>query len=140
LIDWSYEAVSEPGLRDFLERHTSEEALARTPLFKYFDLDAYREARTRFFAASVTRVSRDPSFVRVGMDIRRWLARNRPLREISRALDRIAPKGVIGRPRRGSHADVFRLLSRVALVSLLQDAIDSKAFTGDGPGNASVPS
>ncbi|MBI5446270.1 MAG: hypothetical protein HY900_34280 [Deltaproteobacteria bacterium] len=128
LIDWGYEAVSEPGLREFLQRHTSEEALARTPLYRYCDLGAYRDARARFFAEPVTRVSRGPSLVRVGMDIRRWLARNRPLREISRALDRIAPKGVVGRPRRRSHADTFLLLSRVALVSLLQDAIDSKAF------------
>jgi hypothetical protein len=130
LIDWGYESVAQPRLRGFLERYSSEDALEHTPLARYIDLDAYREARSRFFSASPVPVSRAPSLVRVGMDIRRALARNPVLRHLSRALDRVAPKGVIGRPRRGSHADVFRLLSRVALVSLLQESIDSNAFSG----------
>lgn len=123
LIDWGYEAVHEPTLKAWLERYTRPEAVSRTPLWLLLDHERFLAVRSRFFSAHVAPTSRAPTYLPRAMEVRRWLARSPLLGGVSRALDRIAPKGVFGRPPKGSHVATFRLLARIALVSVFCEAI-----------------
>lgn len=123
LIDWGYEAIWEQSLREWLEKNTSPDVVSETPLRHLIDPSRLAAVRSRFFSSQPKRASRAPTYLPKAMEVRRWLARSPWLGGVSRTLDRVAPKGVFGRPPRGSHAATFRLLARVALVSVLHQAI-----------------
>jgi hypothetical protein len=133
LIDWGHEALHEPTLNAWLERYTSPDAVCSTPLWRLLDHDRFLAVRSRLFSAQVAPASRAPTYLPRAMEVRRLLARSPLLGGVSRALDRVAPKGVFGRPAKGSHVATFRLLARVALVSLFCEAIDSGRFGGTSP-------
>jgi|GEM_PF-2982518 len=130
LIDWGYEALHEPTLKAWLERHTSPDEVCGTPLWRLLDHDRFLAVRSRFFSAQVAPTSRAPTYLPRAMEVRRLLACSPLLGGISRALDCVAPKGVFGRPLKGSHVATFRLLARVALVSLFCEAIGGGRFGG----------
>ena len=135
LIDWGYEAIREESLRDWLEKNTSPDVVSDTPLHRFLDPARLAAVRSRFFSSQPTRASRAPTYLPKAMEVRRWLARRPWLGGVSRTLDRLAPKGVFGRPPRGSHAATFRLLARVALVAVFHRAVaNGRLGTVSDPG------
>jgi len=128
LIDWSYESIHNPGLRSFLERQTSEEAVMQTPLGGYLDWDRFLRVRSEFFKTPVSRTSRSRSYVPIAMEVRRWMAQSPALRNVVRLLDQVAPKGIVGRPQERSHRATFRMLFRVAEVTLFYNAVASGRY------------
>ena len=133
LIDWSYEAIHNSTLRSFLETRTSEEAVMQSPLGSFFDMDRYRRIRTTFFNTAVSPASRSRSFVPIGMEIRRWMAQRPFLGDVAHALNNLAPKGMVGRPKERSHRATFRLLSRVAQATLFHDMLGRRSPWRFGP-------
>lgn len=137
LVDWSHDTRFVPSLRELLGTWTRPEVLAAAPWSGWLDPEASRGFLGAFFQETPGKVNRRPGQLGKAAALRRVLAGVPFLRP---GLARLQPwwRRWLG-TRAGAQVTAERLVSRLALVSLLQDCIAQGAFGGQGGGGGSRP-
>ena len=134
LIDWEW-VSREPGeLREFFLDLLEWDVVASMPVSELLDEGRFRAVVDSYFSEAPTPVNRRPSLVPRIMGWRRQLAGRRWLGMPVRAVEPVARRLLGVEPRRNAGV----VLRRLALLSLLQRAIDAGDFDLSCSGESGV--